>query len=381
MKQVGSLVVLISSLLVSHLVVSKDFAIQEIVLEKATKSLSSKLVLEEQIIKLQIHGDTLLAFSRRAAWVSKDGLKFSKLDIFKDAPKDTDWINQVCTVKGISLISIASYPEELRLKEQSSALGAYRRGPKNRGLLVMKDGKVEFINEIHIHSYSEILLSSFEELPREIFQLPKTLEDAHVIQSCAYDDEQLIVAGYGFLAQVDINNFSAKLIEYESFGLELNRNAIYATKEEVWVSEDEGGSAGGCISAHYKDERQSFCLLNYNNNVIHTNAIFRHQDSIYTSSLAGLVKVDRQNKNFVHYKLSNDPKQMRLYDAQSIDNVIWGVKEDGFVKIEIDEAKYTLFNLNNESNDIYSLVEFKGAVYVSNDAKLFVIDKKELKRL
>ncbi len=160
--------------------------------------------------------------------------------------------------------------------------------------------------------------------------------------------------------------------------IEFNRNAILYEDGRIWVSLDEGGSTGGCVEVIEDDNFEHICLLNLNNFEIHTNEIFLHNDKVYTSSLAGLVGIDREKRKFFHYPLGAKPREMRLYGARSEGGLIWGVRDDGFVSIDLANGEYTLYSLKNETNEIYGLLEFNDSLYISNAEKLFRIAKKDL---
>ena len=153
--------------------------------------------------------------------------------------------------------------------------------------------------------------------------------------------------------------------------MSFNRNAILYENGRIWTSLDEGGFSGGCISVLDGIEEEYVCLLNRNNLEVHTNTIFTHNTGVYTSSLAGLVSINRDAKKFVHFQLSPNPRERRLFDAFTVNGRIWGVRDDGFVNIDVENRKYTLYRLENESNVIYGLVEFRGNYYFSNENKLF----------
>lgn len=313
-----------------------------------------------------------IAFSdHRDLWILQPGQPLSRLADRLHLPDGFDWYGTLCAAGDKLAASVGAYPEEQRRRELETPRGAYRGGPQPVGVLVFTENEARLVQEFPVDSVDPRVRLPFGEPP------PRQIRPW--IQSCHWDGTALIVGAYGLLARLDLRSDSARLLDLDA-ELEFNRKAILAEKDALWVSLDEGGASGGCVEKLRGKEASRYCLLGYNNSELDPDAILKHQARLLTSSLAGIVEIDERAGAYVHYQLNSDRSQMRVFELAVIQDQLWAIREDGFVRFNLPFRAATHFRLEGEeiSNDIHGLTYFNGIWYVATEDMLVAVKSRDL---
>ena len=128
-------------------------AIEEINLDVDTRYVTHSVVLGEPIVKSAIAKDYAVFASNRSLWVTRDGKKFSAVDI-KHGNKDDIWLGGLCMAGRKIVIAVSLYPEEQRQKELASALGAFRRGPQALGFMIFDGHSSRLVSNFKVTAAS-----------------------------------------------------------------------------------------------------------------------------------------------------------------------------------------------------------------------------------
>jgi len=378
-KQVVLVLFMFFGLAPTHCALSSEYATVEIPLAKSTQLVDAEPLLEAPIIDLLVFDNSLVAVASRGVWVSHNGETFSKLDIFAGIELEDGWINSVCNAGQSLMFSIGDYPEHVKQKTDNAILGGFRAGPTSKGYVFYDGKKLSYQASLAISGYRKEVEEGYNEfrsqmLPSlDIGDLPKSINES--IQSCEYDEGKLLLGSYGSLVKYDLATNTGTVLDLD-YELEFNRSALTFDGVNTWVLEDEGGAAGGCLNRYgdsFKRE-EIVCLLGYNNNQMPLDNIFTWGGSVFTSSVAGLIEIDSDRQVFNHYRFSSNDKELALYDAFRFGGDIWGVREDGFVSIDLADKSFELYQIKGQGNDIYGLVHLNENIYVSNRTHVFRID-------
>jgi hypothetical protein len=142
MLYIKNLLTFLLILISFSVIADEDFAIKEVDLSVNSKKVEYTKVLNEPITKIAKTNEYAVFASSRKLWITKDGLKFSRIPI--DIPNKKDlWFGAMCAAGSKVVIGVSVYPEELRQKELALALGAFRRGPESLGLLIFDGDKAD----------------------------------------------------------------------------------------------------------------------------------------------------------------------------------------------------------------------------------------------
>lgn len=133
--------------------------------------------------------------------------------------------------------------------------------------------------------------------------------------------------------------------------------------------------AGGIRKLDRNGKSKIFIILN--DGYVSADSIVRYGGRLLTSSLAGLVEIDEKKNAYIHYQLTKDKKTMAIYKLNIINKELWAVRDDGWVRFDLDHKLATLFRLGGEkaSNNIRSMGCFEGNWYVGTDKELVMLQK------
>lgn len=188
-----------------------------------------------------------------------------------------------------------------------------------------------------------------------------------VIQSCQATNSGMYIGFNGGLAHVDLQRLDAVMINQDE-ELPYNRNAILIEKNERWVMLDEGGLGAAYLEHTLTDTLFAHLILGISHHELLPDGIVRFEGDIYTSSLAGIVKIEEDLKRFTHYQLSQDPTEMRVYGVQTRANHLLGTREDGWVRLFPATARATLYRLEEGlSNNVYDVAEIGDSIVVATE--------------
>jgi hypothetical protein len=349
-------------------------AVVEIDLEVDTRYVTHSVVLGEPVVKSAIAKDYAVFASNRSLWVTRDGKKFSTVDI-KYGNKDDIWLGGLCVAGRKIVIAVSLYPEEQRQKELASALGAFRRGPQALGFMIFDGHSSRLVSNFKVTAASRQVHQDYKAMSADgKYSLPESV--VPYIQSCQWDGRHLWIGDYGSLLKINLENDTAILVEND-IEMEFNRSAMMVKGKELWVLKDEGGAGGGCIDHIVSGKTREYCILGFNNNIVRVDSIIDYQGRVFTSSLAGVVEIDVNRNRYNHYKISPDKSKMRVYLIRQMDQHLWGLLEDGWISFNLRKSRAVKYRLSGKvvSNDIYVLQRYKGKLYVSNGNALMLVSE------
>lgn len=333
----------------------QELPIQEISISVETTLVKHALVLPERIEYLAATDSMALFASNRSVWIKKIGKSIVRMDnLF--LPEECDWFQTAGSAGRNIILGVAGYKEEQRKKDLNTARGGFKAGPYPIGLILVQPDPLRVK-----------LIKHFILLDQDY--LYDTLQIGY-LESSYWDGNKLLIGTYGYLAEVDLENETASLIEDDEFPI--NRIALLKENSAIWEVKDEGGAGGGWIEKHVRDNVLKYYPLNLNSAVIYADAIIRYKNKILTSSLAGVVEIDEVNNRYIHYQLTTNPLTMRVYKLKTIDDCLWGLREDGWVKIDIEKNSAILYQFIDKtiSNNIYGVIKFEEVWYVATENAL-----------
>jgi hypothetical protein len=350
---------------------SDKLKVIEIPLNVEHRYVQYKKLLSEPVYQI-VSTPKFMAFnSNRKIWIKRSGENLKLLSDLVDVPQDCDWYQFMCFADNKLVISAGNYSEEQREKDSEASLGGYIAGPRAEGIMIVEVNppKLKFVKEFKVVKSPTSASKNLSEIP-----VPETIVLG--MQSCLWDGENLYIGNHGFLTEVFLDANEAKLIEYDSGLIELNRKALFKEGETLWVAEDEGGLDGGGIKKlHRNKQTKFFRLLNYP--YTDPDSILRYKGLLLTSSLAGLVQINEKQNAYIHYQLTKDKKKMAIYNLVIINNELWAVRDDGWVKFDLTSKSATLYYLKGAgvSNNIQSIAYFEGDWFIGTDKELVMLEK------
>lgn len=350
---------------------SDELKIIEIPLKVKHQNVSFKRLLSGPVYQI-VSTPKFMAFnSNRNIWIKRSGENLKLLSDLVDVPQDCDWYQFMCFADNKLVISAGNYSEEQRKKDSEASLGGYIAGPRAEGIMIVEVNppKSKFVKEFKVVKNPTSASKNLSEIP-----VPETIVLG--MQSCLWDGENLYIGNHGFLTEVFLDANEAKLIEYDSGLIELNRKALFKEGETLWVAEDEGGLDGGGIKKlHRNKQTKFFRLLNYP--YTDPGSILRYKGLLLTSSLAGLVQINEKQNAYIHYQLTKDKKKMAIYNLVIINNELWAVRDDGWVKFDLTSKSAILYYLKGAgvSNNIQSIAYFEGDWFIGTDKELVMLEK------
>lgn len=317
----------------------------EVPLTVTIDTLSSKPLLDRFIHSMGTIGNTLVMVENRAIWVKKINEPSRPLVIDR---ADANWFGQICQLDNGLLISVGSYPEDRRLKEEQAPRGSFVMGPVPIGWLQLtgSDASIRAIDSI---------------------RFPHGHDVPPVFQSCQSTDTGMYIGFNGGLAHVDLDRLVAVMIDQDD-ELPYNRNAILIENDQRWVMLDEGGLGAAYLEHTLPDTTMAHWILGFSHHEVLPDGIVRFSDHIYTSSLAGIVKIEVEQKRFTHYQVSQNPTEMRVYGVKAMANHLLGTREDGWIRLIPSSGRATLYRLEDGlSNDIYDVAEVGDSLIIATE--------------
>jgi len=350
---------------------SDELKIIEIPLKVKHQNVSFKRLLSEPVYQI-VSTPKFMAFnSNRKIWIKRSGEKLTNLSDLISLSQECDWFQFMCAAGNKLIIAAGNYSEEQCKKDSEASLGGYIAGPRAEGIMIVEVNppKLKFVKEFKVVKNPTSASKNLSEIP-----VPETIVLG--MQSCLWDGENLYIGNHGFLTEVFLDANEVKLIEYDSGLIELNRKALFKEGETLWVAEDEGGLDGGGIKKlHRNKQTKFFRLLNYP--YTDPDSILRYKGLLLTSSLAGLVQINEKQNAYIHYQLTKDKKKMAIYNLVIINNELWAVRDDGWVKFDLTSKSAILYYLKGAevSNNIQSIAYFEGDWFIGTDKELVMLEK------
>ena len=345
------------------------YSVNEIPLTVAYKKVEAKVLISDPIRNSAVTKEFAVFASSRKAWVLTKQGKLASIDPKKFLPHKFNWYGSVCNAGDQVVILVANYPEAESQLVREKPLGGFRSGPAPVGVMVVGRKGVKFIDK-----FSAVYTGAgIKNIGKGLFsQLP--VEVMPYIQSCFWNGKTLLIGAPGLEAKLDLDRRRAEIEDYD-LELSFNRTAIAQIGKSMWVSKDEGGISGGCVNERTKHKENAYCILGLKNNEIHVDQIMDYKKKLLVSSLAGVVEIVKPKKLYKHYQITSDQKTMGVYELKTLNNEIWGNRDDGWVKFDLNNGKATVYQFANQdtSNVIYELNYFNNKWYVSNNDALFEI--------
>lgn len=339
----------------------EEFSIVEVPLQVTRRQVQTKTLLPFPINQI-VGTQKFAAFvSHRKVWIIRPGKGTAPLSDIEPLPEGFDWYQTACTTGNTLVVGVSNYSEEQRKRDQTQRRGGFVAGPKPAGIIIVEFDplKIEFIPKFKVVARPP--------LPEGYAASKEITPD---VRSCLWDNNRLYVGGYGNLISLNLDSKTAEIIEDDLDEEGATRTSIWKERKTIWYTADEGGLSGTWITRIEDGKSENYRLLNYYLTV--PDSILRYKNRLLTSSLAGVVEIDETKKTFIHYKLTEDEKKMHVYNLSAIKNRLWGVREDGFVKFDLEKKSATHFQLqgSNVSNNIDSIGYFGGRWYIGTDKEL-----------
>jgi hypothetical protein len=273
-------------------------------------------------------------------------------------PEECDWFETAYPAGRNIVLGVNSYREQQRKADSATERGGFRAGPQPIGMLIIKPNPIR----VQLVKHFNLINKEYE----------GDILNVGYLQSSYWDGTKLLIGTYGYLADADLESETADLIEEDE--VPINRLAVLKDNSATWIVTDEGGAAGGCIEKHDHNIVRRYFPINLNNAIIHTDAIIKYKNKILTSSLAGVVEIDERNHKYVHYQLTDNPLTMRVYNITIIDDSLWGLREDGWINIDIENKSAMLYQFSDKSisNNIFGIVKFEGLWYIATENALVI---------
>ncbi|MDH5751794.1 MAG: hypothetical protein OEZ59_05190 [Deltaproteobacteria bacterium] len=311
----------------------------------------------------------------REVWVRREDGELKPLRSLVDLPQAFNYYTALCPLGKKVAVNVANYTPEQERKDREAPRGAYREGPREAGLLVISFQPllVEYIPRFTVspkpHSRD---IPGLKNPEGGFYKRPDRIKPN--VQDCAWDGKRLITSGYGQLLSLDLKSQTATLLALD-IEYPYNRDALFLDGPDIWYSEDHGGIISGCLVRLRKDARKNFCLLNLDNAETVPDTILRHQGRMLTSSLAGVVEIDEKHERYIHYTIGEEPLRMRVYNISLHGGELWGEREDGWVRLDLDGARGELYRMAGagRSNNVFSLLPLEGGWFVSTDEGVFLV--------
>lgn len=343
----------------------EKFNIQEVPLAVERKTVRHKKAIPGFVRKIIVAREYAAFVSDRTVWIKFHKKKPVPLSKLVSLPPGFDWYETACAVGEQLLISVGNYSEQQRLQDLETGRGGYVEGPRPVGMLIAS---------FHPAEAALISLVNVEKQPSAAAKesaVPEAIRPK--FQSCFSNGKDLYLGEYGSLARLDLESMTAELLEFDA-ELMINRVSIWKEGGTLWYAADEGGAGGSWIEKLDVSGPAAKKISNYtllNEGMTLPDSILRFKGRLLASSLAGVVEIDEANKMFIQYRLTNDPKTMRVYKLSVIGDQLWGLREDGWVRFDLDKKKAVHYRLEGDgSNNIQSLGYFDGEWFVGTDREV-----------
>ena len=341
---------------------------EEYPLQLRSKTISPQLVSETVISRTAQTKDFIIFMGSRDILIKRKNEAIKPLFIHQDLRKKFDNYNDLCASDDSVIVGVSFYPEDRKQKNHESS-GSYSVGPDNVGILVINNAGVSLLQEFTVIS-PRLSEKEMENMPIWYSNPPD--KTTLGMQDCFWNKDHFLVGEYGSLSKVDINRKTVYFLEYDQ-GMEANRTALTVYKDKIFVIRDAGGMASGSMYVYQQDPHKFDQIINIvglSNLDLKVSSLFTYNDQLFSSSYFGIIGIDLVNKVFHQYK------GLLVYDAKVINNYIYGARNHGFVRINIDYKTATHFLLSGAvSNNIYDVSFFHDTWYIANEDALFEISE------
>ncbi len=335
-------------------------SIVEVPLSVTRMQVQSQKILPHPIAHIIITREFALFLSNRVAWIKLPGRNLVPLSEVAPLPKGFDWYETGCAAGDVVVVGVGSYSEEQRNQDLSVPRGGFVAGPDPAGALVVK------LNPPGVELVPRFRVAGHRRVPEGI-EIPAFVTP--LFESCSWADGALYVGAHGYLLRLDLNTRTAEVLEADG-KLEINRPGIWKEGKTIWYAADEGGMDGTWVTKLQGQSETQYQVLNYY--LTAPDSILKYKNHLLTSSLAGVVEIDEEAQTYRHYTLTEDRARMRVYGLSVLIGELWGLREDGWVKFDLDKRAATLFQLEGKdaSNNILSIGFVDASWYVGTDREL-----------
>ena len=345
------------------------YAIKEIPLAVTYKKVDAKVLISDSIINSAVAREFAVFASHRKVWILSKTGKIYFINPQRFLPHRFDWFDSICNAGDRIVISVSRYPEEQQQKESNKPMDSVHAGAKPAGLVIVSGKGVSFIEKFNVVYVGNVLRKVGKD---QFSQLPS--QTIPSIQSCFWNGKSLLIGSLGLEAVLDIKKRRAEVLDYDS-NRGFNRISIAQIGGSRWVALGRGGNFGGCVSEITNNKKKFHCLEGFSTPDLQPDKIVGFNQRVFISSLAGVVEILNSQKLYKQYQITSDPSTMGVYELKAINNEIWGNRDDGWVKFDLNNREATVYQFADQdtSNVIYELNYFNNKWYVSNKDALFEI--------
>lgn len=351
-----------------------SYTVETVPLQVTRKPVTGQILLRQSIVSLAATSELAALTDNHSIWTMRRRFKPVPLAMGNILPTGVNWFDIGCAAGEQVVVSAARYSTQRREADKATARGGYVEGPQAAGILLISVTGVTPISTFKIVLYPD----GHTEPPDSERDSPASLHSPHTlspwIQTCAWDGQELVAGGYGFLAQLNLKSHEAKLLEYED-GDAFNRDALFLDGAQRWVSLDEGGLGGGCVERSGPQADRQFCLLNLSSGQIGPNSILRFAGRVLVSSDAGVVEIDEQRERYIDYQIHGlgiDPHIVWVLGLKTVDGQLLGASQEGLVRFDLEHTRATVIEFPKEDHPgtIRAFIPFDGGLLVAAEHAL-----------
>jgi len=330
-----------------------DFKIREVKLSIARRQAPYVRVLAHPIRQI-VSGDGFAAFlSDREVWIKRAGRRIVPLSSLGPLPDRFDWYSWSCAAGNKLVIGVGYYAEATRLAEAQKARGDFRPGPSLTGVVIADVGarRIRYVDEVPL-----------------VPPVPDRSERiVPALWSCFSEGKYLYVGGQGETLRLDLGSLAAQIMEEDEGN---TRTSIWKEGNVLRVIANEGGASGAWVTKARGKQIFHYAVLN-DTGVI-PNSILRFGTRLLISCLAGVVEVDEGGRLFTWHKLTDVRKKMPVYDLSAVHGDLYGIHDDGWVRLDLDHQRATHYTLEGQSPNTHvrAVGYFEGIWYVGTDREL-----------
>jgi hypothetical protein len=363
MKTKITLVVVLALCCLRDIYAQDNFKIRTAPLRVTRRSAAFRKILSEPINDIVVGPKFAVFKSNRKLWVKLPGSDITPLSELMTLPNNFDWYEAVCIAGDRLIASVGNYSETQRQHELNQPPGAFIGGSSGAGLLIV---------DLELRKYRLIQDIKIVDRP------PKTDEDPNEkkslipsFQSAYYDGKEFYAGAYGLLYKLNLDTAEAWIFEEEE--LSDNRPWIFKEGETIWAATDSGGDGASIRKTRNRKSTDYFLL---NTDEISPDRVIRFGKRLLTSSPAGIIEIDERTKTYIHYQFSQDPKKMGVYKLAVLNGSLWGVRDDGMARFDLqrNSAIHYLLSDDNKPVGVFALGVFDGKFYAATQKGLVTID-------
>jgi len=335
-----------------------------------TKTIDTEQFISDSFYDIRHNKDYLLFFNNRKITIKMGDQIKDFCDIFPYEYQPNDFFIDVYLDDEYLVISLYDYPEEQKQSDSSAPLGAFKRGPKPKGMLFidLKNNELKMIDSLPVSNYKEMLEKSLEknEIHEDYLQryLDSTKTMIPTFYSIIREGNTFLLSGIGYVAALTIKpSLTLSYIEFD-YEYILTRYSLFKDGNDLWYVINEGGMSGAWIIYYDLNTQKGISLYTKPDNYIYPNSIVKYKEKIFHSSRAGLQEINKQGQTLHTYVIDDRPEYHLFYEMRLYNNALWAISRMGIVKFNLENNTTVLYKLKN-IEVIYDFCIINGIAYIA----------------